>query len=46
MLPAHLAVFRRPGLERLPCIVVLVVIVLATLYAGWIGISNFSRIHV
>jgi hypothetical protein len=45
-LPAHLTVSRRPGPERLLGIVVLVVIVLAALYAGWIGISNFSRIHV
>ena len=35
-----------PGLQRLLCLVVLVIVVLATLYAGWIAISNFSRIGV
>jgi hypothetical protein len=45
-LSAHLTVSRRPGPERLLGIVVLVVILVAALYAGWIGISNFSRIHV
>jgi hypothetical protein len=45
-LPAHLTVSRRPGPERLLGIVVMVVILVAALYAGWIGISNFSRIHV
>jgi len=46
MLPAHPAVSRRPRLEWLLCIVVLTVIMLAALYAGWIGISNFSHIRV
>jgi hypothetical protein len=35
-----------PGLLRLLCLVVLVIVVLATLYAGWVAISNFSRIGV
>jgi hypothetical protein len=34
------------GLQRLLCLVVLLVILLAVLYAGWIGIVNFSRIRV
>jgi hypothetical protein len=45
-LPANVAAAHQGGLQRLLCIVVLVVIVLATIYAGWIGISNFSRIGV
>lgn len=28
------------------CVVVVVIIVTAVLYAGWIAIANFSRIHV
>jgi hypothetical protein len=35
-----------PAVQRLLCIVVLLVIVAAAAYAGWIGISNFSRIRV
>ena len=35
-----------PGLQRLLCLVVLLIVVLATLYAGWVAISNFSRIGV
>lgn len=34
------------GLTRLLCIVVLLVVILAVVYAGWIGIINFSRIGV
>ena len=34
------------GLQRLLCLVVLVIVVLATLYAGWVAIGNFSRIGV
>ena len=34
------------GLQRLLCLAVLVIVVLATLYAGWVAISNFSRIGV
>jgi hypothetical protein len=46
MLPANPVPASTHGLQRLLCIAVLVVIALATLYAGWVGISNFSRIHV
>jgi hypothetical protein len=46
MLPANPAPASTRGLQRLFCIVVLVVIMLATLYAAWVGIINFSRIHV
>jgi len=28
------------------CVLVILIVLLATLYAGWIGISNFSRIGV
>ena len=35
-----------PGLQRLLCLVVLVIVLLATLYAGWVAIGNFSRIGV
>jgi hypothetical protein len=31
---------------RLLCLVVLVIVLLATLYAGWVAIGNFSRIGV
>ena len=34
------------GLTRALCIVVLVVMFVAFLYAAWIGVSNYSRIHV
>jgi hypothetical protein len=34
------------GLQRLLCLVVLLLMLLATLYAGWIGAVNFSRIRV
>ena len=28
------------------CLVVILIVVLATVYAGWIGVTNFSRIGV
>jgi hypothetical protein len=34
------------GLTRALCIVVFAVMFAALLYAAWIGVSNFSRIHV
>jgi hypothetical protein len=34
------------GVQRLLCLVVLVIVLLATLYAGWVAIGNFSRIGV
>jgi hypothetical protein len=34
------------SLQRALCIVVIAIIVLATLYALWIGFSDFSRIRV
>ncbi len=34
------------GLTRWLCVVVLVVMAAAVVYAGWIGVINFSRIHV
>jgi hypothetical protein len=37
---------RASGLQRLLCIVVLILIAVAVLYAAWIGISNYSRIRV
>ena len=36
----------RTGLTRILCVVVFIVMVAAVLYAAWIGVSNFSRIHV
>jgi DNA-binding transcriptional regulator of glucitol operon len=36
----------RTGLTRALCIVVFVVMLAALLYAAWIGVSNYSRIHV
>jgi hypothetical protein len=33
-------------LTRLLCAVILLVMLAALIYAGWIGVSNFSRIHV
>ena len=34
------------GLTRLLGVLVLVVMAAAVVYAGWIGVINFSRIHV
>jgi hypothetical protein len=34
------------GLQQLLCVVVLLIVLVATIYAGWIGIINFSRIGV
>jgi hypothetical protein len=34
------------GIAGALCIVVFVVMLAALLYAAWIGVSNFSRIHV
>jgi hypothetical protein len=34
------------ALERALCIIVLGIIVSAVIYAAWISIDNFSRIHV
>ncbi|MEO7272045.1 MAG: hypothetical protein ABI211_08570 [Vicinamibacterales bacterium] len=34
------------GLTRALCVVVLAVMIAAVLYAAWIGVINFSRIHV
>jgi hypothetical protein len=34
------------ALTRTLCVIVLVVIIAAVLYAGWIGVTNFGRIHV
>jgi len=36
----------RTGLTKILCVVVFIVMFAALLYAGWIGVSNFSRIHV
>ena len=34
------------GLSRALCVVVFIVMLAALVYAAWIGVSNFSRIHV
>ena len=46
MLSAEPVTALPPGLQRLLCLVVLVIVLLATLYAGWVAVSNFSRIGV
>jgi len=34
------------GLTRALCVIVFIVMIAAVVYAAWIGVSNFSRIHV
>ena len=34
------------ALTRILCVVVFIVMFAALIYAAWIGVSNFSRIHV
>ena len=34
------------SLTRALCIVVLIIMLAAAVYAAWIGVSNYSRIHV
>ena len=34
------------GFTRALCVIVLIVMFAAVVYAAWIGVSNFSRIHV
>ncbi len=46
MLSAEPVTALPPSLQRVLCLVVLVIVVLSTLYAGWVAISNFSRIGV
>ena len=46
MLSAEPVTALPPGLQRLLCLVVLGIVVLAVLYASWAAISNFSRIGV
>ena len=36
----------RAGLTRVLCVVVFIVMLAALVYAAWIGVTNFSRIHV
>ena len=38
--------FRSHALQRALCLIVVAIVVLAVLYAAWIGIDNFSRIGV
>ncbi len=37
---------RRRTVERALCFVVVAIMVIAVIYAAWIGIANFSRIGV
>jgi hypothetical protein len=37
---------RSHALQRALCLVVVIVVALAVIYASWIAISNFSRIGV
>jgi hypothetical protein len=34
------------SVTRLLCVVIFIVMLAALVYAGWIGVTNFSRIHV
>jgi hypothetical protein len=34
------------SVTRLLCVVIFVVMLAALVYAGWIGVTNFSHIHV
>jgi hypothetical protein len=34
------------SMTRLLCVVIFIVMLAALLYAGWIGVTNYSRIHV
>jgi hypothetical protein len=34
------------SVTRLLCVVIFIVMLAALVYAGWIGVINFSRIHV
>ena len=34
------------SLTRLLCVVILLVMLIALIYTGWMTISNYSRIHV
>ena len=34
------------ALTRLLCVVIFIVMLAALVYAGWIGVTSFSRIHV
>ena len=45
-MPSSAPAFGTNTLQRTLCIVVVLVVILATLYAGWIGVANFSRIRV
>ena len=36
----------RTDLTRALCILVFIVMLAALVYAAWIGVANFSRIHV
>ena len=38
--------FRSHALQRALCLIVVAIVVLAVIYAAWIGIDNFSRIGV
>jgi hypothetical protein len=40
------AAFPSTHLGTVLCVIVVLIIVAAALYAGWIAIDNFSRIHV
>jgi hypothetical protein len=43
---ASSAAVRSHALQRALCLIVVVVVVLAVIYAAWIAIGNFSRISV
>jgi len=34
------------GLTRALCVLVFIVMLAAVVYAAWVGVTNFSRIHV
>lgn len=45
-MPPSSADSRAPVLERALCVVVVLIMAIAVLYAAWISIGNFSRIGV
>jgi len=45
-MPSPSAGSRAPLLQRALCILVVLIMVVAVLYAAWISIGNFSRIGV
>ncbi len=45
-MPPSLVASRPQTLTRALCVLVLAIMIIAVIYAAWIGIGNFSRIGV